>query len=150
MDDIKPSKSARKREYLALQKLGESLIPLQESDLLALNLDEALLEAVLEAMATGMPVLATRHGGIPEAVDDGVSGYLVDEGDTSALTARALELLRDEHRFREFAQAARMAVVERFDRGTQCRLLEDYYREAIASSAEARKERYRVPSTATA
>jgi ribosome-associated protein len=49
VDDIKPSKSARKREYLALQKLGESLIPLQESDLLRLNLDDALLEAVLEA-----------------------------------------------------------------------------------------------------
>ncbi len=49
MDDIKPSKSARKRDYLALQKLGESLIPLQASDLLALDLDEDLLEAVLEA-----------------------------------------------------------------------------------------------------
>ena len=49
MDDIKPSKSARKREYLALQRLGESLIPLQEPDLLALELDEELLEAVLEA-----------------------------------------------------------------------------------------------------
>ena len=49
MDDIKPSKSARKREYLALQRLGESLIPLQEPDLLALDLDEELLEAVLEA-----------------------------------------------------------------------------------------------------
>lgn len=49
MDDLKPSKSARKREYLALQKLGESLILLQESDLLALDLDEDLLEAVLEA-----------------------------------------------------------------------------------------------------
>ena len=49
MKDIKPSKSARKREYLALQKLGESLIPLQEPDLLSLDLDEDLLEAVLEA-----------------------------------------------------------------------------------------------------
>ena len=49
MDETKPSKSARKREYLALQKLGESLIPLQEPDLLAMDLDEDLLEAVLEA-----------------------------------------------------------------------------------------------------
>ena len=49
MKDIKPSKSARKREYLALQKLGESLIPLQEPDLLSLDLAEDLLEAVLEA-----------------------------------------------------------------------------------------------------
>ncbi len=49
MDDSKPSKSARKREYLALQKLGEALIPLQEQDLRAMDLDEDLLEAVLQA-----------------------------------------------------------------------------------------------------
>ena len=49
MDDSKPSKSERKREYLALQKLGEALIPLQEQDLRAMDLDEDLLDAVLEA-----------------------------------------------------------------------------------------------------
>ena len=49
MDDAKPSKSARKREYLARQKLGEELITLLESDLRAMDLDEALLDAVLEA-----------------------------------------------------------------------------------------------------
>jgi ribosome-associated protein len=49
VDDLKPSKSARKREYLALQKLGEELITLKESDLEALPLDENLREAVMEA-----------------------------------------------------------------------------------------------------
>jgi ribosome-associated protein len=49
VDDSKPSKSARKREYLALQKLGEDLIPLLEPDLRAMNLDDDLLDAVLEA-----------------------------------------------------------------------------------------------------
>ena len=49
MDETKPSKSARKREYLALQKLGEELIPLQEPDLRSMGLDEDLLDAVLEA-----------------------------------------------------------------------------------------------------
>lgn len=49
MDELKPSKSARKREYVALQKLGEDLIPLLESQLRAMELDEDLLEAVLEA-----------------------------------------------------------------------------------------------------
>ena len=49
MTDLKPSKSARKREYLALQKLGEDLIGLKESDLRKMELDEDLLEAVLEA-----------------------------------------------------------------------------------------------------
>ena len=49
MDDTKPSKSARKRAYLALQKLGEELITLRESDLQAMPLDEELRDAVLEA-----------------------------------------------------------------------------------------------------
>ncbi len=49
MDDTKPSKSERKRTYLALQKLGEELITLREADLRSLPLDEDLLEAVIEA-----------------------------------------------------------------------------------------------------
>ena len=49
MDDLKPSKSARKREYIALQKLGEELIALKASDLDRLPLDDNLREAVLEA-----------------------------------------------------------------------------------------------------
>ena len=51
MDDTKPSKSARKRTYLALQKLGEELIKLRDSDLRSMPLDEELLEAVLEAQS---------------------------------------------------------------------------------------------------
>ena len=49
MTDVKPSKSARKREFLALQKLGEELISLKEAELLDMELDEDLLDAVLEA-----------------------------------------------------------------------------------------------------
>ncbi len=49
MDESKPSKSARKREYLALQKLGEDLVTLRESELLSIPLNEDLLEAVQEA-----------------------------------------------------------------------------------------------------
>ncbi len=49
MDDLKPSKSAKKREYIALQKLGEELITLKQSQLHGLPLDEGLLEAILEA-----------------------------------------------------------------------------------------------------
>ena len=49
MDDLKPSKSARKREYLALQKLGEELITLKQTELDSLPLDEGLLAAIMEA-----------------------------------------------------------------------------------------------------
>jgi ribosome-associated protein len=47
--ELKPSKSAKKREYLALQKLGEELITLKESELASLPLDDDLLEAIQEA-----------------------------------------------------------------------------------------------------
>ncbi|TFG42094.1 MAG: DUF615 domain-containing protein [Chromatiales bacterium] len=49
MTELKPSKSARKRGYLALQKLGEELITLKQSELDSLPLDESLLEAITEA-----------------------------------------------------------------------------------------------------
>lgn len=49
MTELKPSKSARKREHLALQKLGEELIALKPGDLKGLSLDESLLEAVMAA-----------------------------------------------------------------------------------------------------
>ena len=49
MTEAKPSKSARKREHLALQKLGEELLTLRDSDLRKIELDDDLLEAVLEA-----------------------------------------------------------------------------------------------------
>lgn len=49
MTEIKPSKSAKKREYLALQKLGEELITLRESELATLPLDEELLLAIRDA-----------------------------------------------------------------------------------------------------
>ena len=49
MHEAKPSKSAKKREYLALQKLGEELIGLREADILALPLDDDLRAAVLDA-----------------------------------------------------------------------------------------------------
>ncbi len=49
MTELKPSKSAKKREYLALQKLGEDLITLKESELASLPLDDDLLAAIHEA-----------------------------------------------------------------------------------------------------
>jgi ribosome-associated protein len=49
VSDSKPSKSARKREYIALQRLGEELIEFRESELRHLGLEDKLLEAVLEA-----------------------------------------------------------------------------------------------------
>lgn len=49
MTELKPSKSAKKREYIALQKMGEELISLKESELDALPIEDGLREAIIEA-----------------------------------------------------------------------------------------------------
>ena len=70
---------------------------------------------IAEAMAHGKPVTATRVGGIPELIADGVTGYLVDRGDAEAASARVLELLSDPKLRAAMGQAARETVSDKFD-----------------------------------
>ena len=86
---------------------------------------------MLEAMAAGLPVLATTHGGIPEAVEHGVSGMLVAERDDDALAEAMLTLARDPARCVALGAAARKRVTVQFDLDAQTRILEAHYREAI-------------------
>ena len=69
---------------------------------------------VAEAMAAGVPVVCTRSGGMPEIVEDGTTGYVVERGDAGALAAAILRLLEDEARRRTMGRAARQRVLERF------------------------------------
>jgi colanic acid/amylovoran biosynthesis glycosyltransferase len=78
-------------------------------------------------MATGLPVLATHHGGIPEAVTDGVSGILVPENDGPALTA-ALRRLVDSPAWK-LGAAGRSAVMETFSSAVRVADLERIYGE---------------------
>lgn len=57
--------------------------------------EEGLPVSVLEAMAHGLPVVSTRHAGIPEAVAEGITGYLVDEEDSVGMAERLTTLARD-------------------------------------------------------
>jgi colanic acid/amylovoran biosynthesis glycosyltransferase len=93
---------------------------------------EGVPNSLLEAMATGLPALATRHGGIPEAVAEGVSGHLVDERDAPALAAAALRLIEDPERLAAMGVAARSAVMATFERRAQTAVLEACYDEAAA------------------
>ncbi len=93
---------------------------------------EGVPNALLEAMASGLPILATRHGGIPEAVTDGHSGYLVEEGDAAALAQAALGLLADGARYQAMGAAACAEVSATFERQAQTAILESYYDEAAA------------------
>jgi len=70
--------------------------------------------AVLEAMASGRPVISTCVGGVPEVVDEGTTGHLVPVGDPVALAARLIPLLRDRKRSRAMGEAARARVAADF------------------------------------
>ena len=71
--------------------------------------------AALEAMASEVPVIATRTGGLPEVVADGETGYLVEVGDVAAMAERGIELLRDDDLRRRMGKRARQVAVELFD-----------------------------------
>jgi colanic acid/amylovoran biosynthesis glycosyltransferase len=82
-----------------------------------------------------LPVFATQHGGIPEAIENGVSGFLVRERDHVALTHSLLESSEDRHLLSRIAHRGAEVVAEKFDRRVQARRLEEIYLKAIAASS---------------
>lgn len=92
---------------------------------------EAFGLAALEAMSCGVPVVGYRVGGLPEVVDDGVSGFLVPFGDVERLAARSIELLTDEPRRLRFGAAARAKAVSAFTVDSSVDLHERIYRQCL-------------------
>lgn len=98
---------------------------------------EGVPNSMLEAMATGLPVVATLHGGIPEAVTSGHDGLLVPERSPDDLAQAILTLLHDPALWHRLSQNAATTVREKFDSEVQVRHLEDLYLEAIHLAKEA-------------
>jgi colanic acid/amylovoran biosynthesis glycosyltransferase len=95
---------------------------------------EGVPNSMLEAMATGLPVVATYHGGIPEAIDDGQSGLLRDEGDAGALSEALIELVEDPDLWHRLSKTAARHVEQRFEQNNQIKHLENCYREVLKNS----------------
>jgi glycosyltransferase involved in cell wall biosynthesis len=68
----------------------------------------------VEASASGLPIVTTRHNGIPDVVLDGKTGYLVEEGDIEGMAARIVELARHPARWTEFGRAGRQHIEAHF------------------------------------
>jgi len=94
---------------------------------------EGVPNSMLEAMATGLPVFATNHGGIPEAIENGVSGVLVAERDHEALANALLSAVKNPEVLARLARGGAEAVAQKFDQLAQIERLENLYLETIRS-----------------
>ena len=88
---------------------------------------EGIPNSMLEAMASGLPVFATDHGGIPEAVENGVSGVLVRERDHEALANALLNATQDSDSLARIARNGAEVVRKNFDLQAQAQRLEEIY-----------------------
>jgi glycosyltransferase involved in cell wall biosynthesis len=107
----------------------ESHIFLQPSETVGGDV-EGVPNAMLEAMAGGLPIVATRHGGIPEVVVDGETGLLCAEGDSEAIAGAMARLAGDSVLYSALAKAGADTVGETFSAGRQIANIEALYREA--------------------
>lgn len=89
--------------------------------------------AALEAMACEVPVIASRAGGIPEVVIDGVTGCLASVGDVETMARAAIELLRDEPRRRAMGLAARQRAVDTFAEASVVAHYRSIYERAVGA-----------------
>lgn len=70
---------------------------------------------ISEAMASGLPVITTRHSGLPEQVQDGVNGFLVPEGDYKALAEAIIKMIQHPELWSEFGRNGRKNVEENYN-----------------------------------
>lgn len=86
---------------------------------------EGLPVAILEAAASGLPVVSTRHAGIPEAVEEGVTGILVNEHDWQSMVAPMIKLAREPDLAARWGQAGREKIQREFDQTNQLARLKE-------------------------
>jgi len=92
---------------------------------------EAFGLVALEALACGVPVIASRTGGLPEVVDHGETGYLAEVGDIDGMAEAGIGLLQDKERWKTFSAAAAKSA-ERFSADRVVSQYESFYAEVLA------------------
>jgi glycosyltransferase involved in cell wall biosynthesis len=93
---------------------------------------EGLPMVILEAMALGIPVVASNIEGIPEIIEDGVNGFLVNPGDVEELSNKVIQVLKDPILLKSVVTAAQQKIINEMDGYSQARNIEKVYREVLA------------------
>jgi glycosyltransferase involved in cell wall biosynthesis len=126
-------------EFLGALPHAEVLASMRKAAMLVLpgirtatGREEGLGMVLLEAAATGVPIIGSRVGGIPECMVDGKTGFLVPERDEEALARRMAELLEDPARRHGMGAAGRALIGDRFDIERQTAALENFYDSVLA------------------
>lgn len=123
--------------FLGKQNQVQNL--LNSADVMLLPSDlESFGLAALEAMACGVPVVASRVGGVPEVISDGVEGYLAAPRDVKTMASRALDILTDADRRESMGRAARDRALNRFCSDKIIPLYERLYERVLASASAAK------------
>ena len=110
-----------------LKMISDSTVFSLPSVTLTSGIQEGFGMVILEASAAGVPTVATMSGGIPEVVQDGITGYLVPERDVDALAERISHLLGNPRLCEKMGHAARQMAVDKFNLKKQTALLEELY-----------------------
>jgi N-acetyl-alpha-D-glucosaminyl L-malate synthase BshA len=116
--------------FLGKQDSVTELLPLADLMLMPSELESFGL-AALEAMACRVPAIATRVGGVPELIEDGVTGCLLPVGDVEAMAQCAIGLLRDPQRLEAMGAAARQTAQDHFCASRIIPLYESYYEQVL-------------------
>ena len=116
---------------IVLDRLRDAAVLALPSVTIASGAVEGLGLVLLEAAAAGVPAVATRHGGIPEAVVDGQTGVLIEERDVDALADALRTLLTNEGERAAMGAAARDYVARKFDVNRQTAALESLYESLV-------------------
>ena len=95
------------------------------------SLTEGIPLVVLEAMHQGIPVVSTRVGGIPEVIENGVNGILVEPGDHHALSRAIESLILDDNKYVQIAQTGKDRIAQSFNRSVWTQEMEKIYHDVL-------------------
>ncbi|AKB45101.1 glycosyltransferase [Methanosarcina vacuolata] len=95
------------------------------------SLADTFPNTILESLACGTPVIATKVGGIPEQIEDGITGFLVPAGDGDLMAARINDLLQNDYLRKKFGQKASEVAYNKFNLGIQVEKYLDWYKYVI-------------------